>query len=104
MKGYVYLICSAATGAFKIGVTCGAIEDRMRKLQTGNDNELHIVSWHESEHPFKVEGMLHRKYFSKKKINEWFELDSEDVFGFRDECERIERLLESIADNPFMKW
>ena len=104
MRGYVYLICNAATGSFKIGVTSGSIENRMKKLQTGNDNELHIVSWYESRHPFKIEKMLHRKYFAKRKLNEWFELESEDVFGFREECRRMEKLLESIDDNPFIKW
>lgn len=102
-RGYVYLICNPQTNAFKIGVTTGSIESRIKKLQTGNDCELHIVAWHESTRPFKIEKLLHRKCYGEHKLNEWFELTDEEVFGFRDECEKMERMLDSISDNPYLR-
>ena len=99
--GTVYLICDPETELFKIGVTSGSVEKRLKKLQTGNGAQLHITSLHESEHPFKVEAMLHRKYCAKKTVNEWFSLEPEDVFDFNKTCDAFETILESLTDNPF---
>ena len=100
-KGVVYLICDPETELFKIGVTSGSVENRLKKLQTGNGAQLHITSLHESEHPFKVEAMLHRKYGVKKTLNEWFSLEPEDVFSFNATCDNMEEILRSLEDNPF---
>ena len=45
-KGYVYLLGDFdKEGAYKIGVTRGTIERRIKKLQTGNSGEIYIVDY-----------------------------------------------------------
>ena len=43
MGGYIYLICDPANDTYKIGVTRDINSNRLKKLQTGNSTELHIV-------------------------------------------------------------
>lgn len=101
MGGYVYLICDPATDYYKIGVTRGKIEDRIKKLQTGNGTELHVVSYYFCEHPFKMEKLLHTKFTSKKVLNEWFCLSPEDVINFQDICKDTEDTINVLMKNPF---
>lgn len=100
-KGYIYVLCDPSTDLFKIGLTTGSIENRMKKLQTGNGTELHLVTFHETKYPYKVEKMLHNKFSNKKELNEWFALTNEDLSGFTQTCEQIEKAIESLLDNPF---
>lgn len=100
-KGFVYLICDPSTDSFKIGVTTGKLENRIKKLQTGNGTELHLVDFYETEHPFKLEKMLHNHFFSKKELNEWFSLDIKDLMSFEEICRQKETIIESLRDNPF---
>lgn len=102
--GYVYLICdSGQDNTFKIGVTRGSIEKRIKKLQTGNGEEIFLVNYYETEYPFLIEKMMHQKHFSDKKLNEWFTLDSEGVSNFKKDCEDFEKTIEALKDNPFFK-
>lgn len=103
MKGVVYLLCNAETNAYKIGVTTGKIEKRIHQLQTGNDCEIHLVAFHESNNPFTIEKMLHRKFFGKNKINEWYNLEGDDIFKFEKICENFENIISSLNDNPFYR-
>ena len=51
--GSVYLLGdSEKEGIFKIGVTRGDIQKRIKKLQTGNGGEIYLLSYYETEHPF----------------------------------------------------
>lgn len=101
---YVYLICdSGQDNTFKIGVTRGSIENRIKKLQTGNGEEIFLVNYHETNYPFLIEKMMHQKHYSEKKLNEWFSLDSESVLNFKKECEEFEKTIEALKDNPFFK-
>lgn len=100
-KGYIYVLCDPSTDLFKIGLTTGSIENRMKKLQTGNGSEMHIVTFHETNYPYKVEKMLHNKFSPKKELNEWFSLTAEDVSNFSQTCEQIEETIKSLLDNPF---
>ena len=59
MKSYVYLICDSAQDLFKIGVTKNLYSKRMKQLQTGNGTELHIVNYHETYYPYRIEQLLH---------------------------------------------
>ena len=44
-SGYVYLLCENGDNElYKIGVTSGSIENRIKKLQTGNGNKLLCVN------------------------------------------------------------
>ena len=102
MKGKVYLLCdSGQDHLFKIGVTKNKIEDRIKKLQTGNGNEIFLVNYYETDYPFYIEHMLHQKHFPDKKLNEWFELDFDSVRNFKEDCEFFEKLVDAMKDNPF---
>lgn len=100
-KGFVYLICDSSTDLFKIGVTRGKLENRLKKLQTGNGTELHLVDFYETEYPFKIEKMLHNYFNSKKELNEWFNLTNEDINSFKTICNDKETIIKSLKDNPF---
>ena len=101
---YVYLLCDSGLDiTFKIGVTRGSIEKRIKKLQTGNGEEIFLVNYYETDYPFLIEKMMHQKHCSDKKMNEWFYLDSEGVNNFKKDCEEFEKTIESLKDNPFFK-
>ena len=95
--GYVYLIGNVDTpGKYKIGSTRGkSVEKRLKQLQTGNSSELFIKDSYETEHPFKLEKMLHNHFKEKNLIGEWFELSESDI------CEEKMNIIESLKDNPF---
>jgi hypothetical protein len=101
LKGYVYLICDNANELYKIGVTKGDIQKRLKKLQTGNATELFIVNYHESNYPYRVENMLHNHFRSQNVLNEWFELSHEDVVNFRNICKIMEERIKCLENNPF---
>ena len=85
MKSYVYLICDSAQNLFKIG----------------NGTELHIVNYHETYYPYRIEQLLHNHFHLKREHGEWFRLTIEDIISFKPLCERFEHLIEVMKDNPF---
>jgi hypothetical protein len=99
--GSVYLICDSKNDYFKIGVTTGSVENRMKKLQTGNGTELHIVSWYECDYPFKLEKLLHTKYTTKREEGEWFRLDAHDVVHFKETCAELQKTVDALMENPY---
>lgn len=101
-KGYVYLLAdSEKDNIYKIGVTKGTIERRIKKLQTGNSGEIYICSYFQTEHPFFIEKHLHKKYFGNRVMNEWFELSPEQALNFIEDCKNIDMLTEIMKDNTF---
>lgn len=101
--GYVYLLMENNDAAnYKIGVTRGKIENRIKKLQTGNSDEISMCRYYETKNPFILEKKLHDRYLSKKVMNEWYHLSDEDVLGFVDECKAIDSILDAVKDNPFV--
>lgn len=100
-KGFVYLICDPSNEIYKIGVTKSLCSKRMKQLQTGNGTELHLIYAHGTYYPYRVETMLHNKLSHKKVLNEWYNLTNEDVLSFKDMCNEIENLIETMKDNPF---
>ena len=101
--GYVYLLCDPNQEYYKIGVTRGSIQNRIKKLQTGNGTHIHIVSYYKTEYPFKLEKLLHTKFAPKRVLNEWFDLDVNDITQFLSICESTEKdLIYLIENNPFM--
>jgi hypothetical protein len=101
--GSVYLLGDwEKEDTYKIGVTRGSVEKRIKKLQTGNGGEIYLVSSYETEKPFFMEKMLHTKYANNRLEGEWFKLDSEDVIHFRDICKEMEGIIEALKDNPFV--
>ena len=100
MKGYVYLLTDGEF--FKIGVTKGSIEKRIKKLQTGNPNNIAIVNYHLTEYPFKIESALHARHSHQRINNEWFNLTPYDIKNFKKECEQLDYMFTKIKDNPFL--
>ena len=45
--------------------------------------------------------MLHRHFSNDNKINEWFVLNENEANDFLNTCEKYEKLIESLNDNPF---
>ena len=102
--GSVYLLGdSEKEGIFKIGVTRGDIQKRIKKLQTGNAGEIYLVSYYETEYPFLMEKMLHTKFFSDKVLNEWFSLTTEEIVRFKESCEEIQKTIDALKDNYFFQ-
>jgi len=100
MRGFVYLLCDGEK--FKIGMTRQpSIEKRISELQTGNPDEIFISSWYETEYPEKVEKMMHTKYKMSNYRNEWFDLTLDQVINFKTECDKCEKTIEILKDNPF---
>ena len=107
-EGYVYLIVEGdhrGEEKYKIGITKNNPDQRLRKLRTGNSNELDILRLYKSKNYKKIERILHRKFSSQKTLseNEFFYLSDEQVFGFIRYCEEAEKMIESLRDNPFFK-
>lgn len=100
-KSYVYLICDPAQNLYKIGVTKNMYSKRMKQLQTGNGSELHIVNYHETYYPYKIEKFLHGNFSEKREQGEWFCLNIEDLMSFNKLCEKYEDIIDSLKANPF---
>lgn len=102
--GSVYLLGdSEKEGTYKIGATRGSVNNRLKKLQTGNSSKLYVVDEYETEYPFIVENILHNRFAFKQVINEWYELDAENVKNFREKCKSIEEIIEVMKDNHFFR-
>lgn len=101
MGGYIYLICDPVTETYKIGVTRNLNSNRIKKLQTGNSTELHIVNTYKCNYPFRLEKMLHGIFANKRILNEWFKLEYNDVVNFENTCEKTNNIILSLMDNPF---
>lgn len=101
--GYVYLLNdSGQENLYKIGVTRGKIEKRIKQLQTGNSNDIVLIKSFETKHPFYMERVLHSKYRINQIKNEWFFLSNKDVDNFIDSCLLIEKNIKAMKDNPFI--
>lgn len=100
---WIYLMSNIENpNIYKIGMTKAKdIDKRKKQLQTGNPNILFVNHAFETKYPFKVETMLHNKFAFKKILNEWFELDKNDVENFIDTCQQFEHICEELKDNPF---
>ncbi len=102
--GFVYLICDYTRDyTYKIGVSKGTIENRVKKLQTGNSGELLPLKTYWSEDPFYLETQLHMYFQNQKIMNEWFEMSDDDVKNFLDTCKMLENNAKALEDNPFFK-
>ena len=101
--GHVYLIGEIdKKGRYKIGSTRAKdVNKRLKQLQTGNSDELYIVDSFETQHPFKLEKMLHNRFKNSNIINEWFELSDDDAKAFKSICEDCSKVIDSLKENPF---
>ena len=107
-KGIVYLLVEYGSNPerYKIGITRGDIKNRIKSLQTGCSNELMLINSYNSMHYLKIEKYLHNLYnkYSTDGGTEWFQLPTEEVFKFTDECNRSEDIFSTLIDlgNPFI--
>ena len=100
-QGFLYLLC--AGDLFKIGVTEQTIEKRIRDLQTGNPEEIWCKCYVEipRKHLYNVERMMHMKHHVSKVKNEWYELPSEAIASFREDCRKSLEILEMLDETEF---
>ena len=82
MIGTVYLLCDPSTDLFKIGMTRGDVNKRIKELQTGNSCEIHLVKKFDTSIPSYIESSLHHHFFAKHALNEWYDLDLKDITDF----------------------
>lgn len=82
MIGTVYLLCDPSTELFKIGMTRGDVNKRIKELQTGNSCEIHSVKKFDTSIPSYIESSLHHHFFAKHALNEWYDLDLKDIIDF----------------------
>lgn len=102
--GEVYLINEINTNNYKIGATKKEVNKRKYNLQTGNSNELCVITSFKTEEPFKVEKMIHRHFRKYNIHNEWFELTNENINSFLDTCEYYNNIVMLLKEtNPFYK-
>lgn len=102
--GVVYLLGDLGKeGVYKIGVTTGKIENRIKKLQTGNSGEIYLINSYNTDHPFIMEKMLHTKYFADRSLGEWFELPFDEVIKFSETCEKMQKTINALKENYFFK-
>ena len=100
----VYLIGIPEENRYKIGWTRGKIDKRIAPLQTGNAKRLEIIHQFETEHYTKVETWMHNVHASKRMEGEWFELNDEDVFNFKKNCQKGHDMFQMLVEsgNPFI--
>ena len=71
--GYNYNILDSETGLTKIGRTVRP-KERLRELRNEHGKQLRYSSLRESENAPKKESRLHKKFASRRKDGEWFDL------------------------------
>ena len=95
---YVYLIQSLEDGYYKIGVSIHPTR-RLSALQTGNSSELKLIESYQSEHAYKIEKTLQRRYSYLKKEGEWFDMSISNEVSFLKECQQIEKNMIFLKEN-----
>jgi hypothetical protein len=98
--GKVYLLTNN-NGFYKIGVTKGDIDRRIKSLQTGNPNKIELVNYYESNNYRKIESWFHRIYEDIRLEGEWFLLNEDHINNFLLEAENINNKVNALKNNPF---
>ena len=101
IRGTIYLLGEWGKDfVYKIGVTRGSIEKRIKKLQTGNSGDIYLLTKFASSHPFVLEKMLHNAFYANSIRGEWFEMKDERFEQqFLLKCEEFEKALECLEKN-----
>jgi len=98
MGKLVYLIASES-GKYKIGITTTKnLDKRIKQLQTGNSEYLHVIKTYSTDYAAIIERTLHREFTTKKLMGEWFDLGIEDVLTFDERCCRIENGIKILKE------
>ena len=100
MTGFIYLICTEDGSGYKIGRSQD-VNKRLQQLQTGCDSRLEVLYTYPTRFSVELEFVLHKRFLDKQKINEWFELDEDDVVSFITTCKKYEDNFKTLKDNGF---
>lgn len=100
-EGYVYLIADENNQVYKIGASRSSALKRMKQLQTGNANELKVVTKYYCNYPYRLESILHNRFSHKKVLNEWYSLSIDEVLNFEKTCQELDNIIEIMKDNIF---
>jgi hypothetical protein len=86
---------------YKIGITKKNPEERLKKLNTGNPNNLTLIKTYSSHNYRRIETWLHKKYETQKTLaqNEFFTLSNEQVISFIDDCKYIDQVINYMLQN-----
>ena len=95
---FIYLIKQTNSNLCKIGISENP-EKRIKQLQTANGTPLDLIKQFKTEFGYKLEAALHRHFFSKKTIGEFFELEEKDIFEFTTICEDKEKNFKYLREN-----
>ena len=100
---FVYLINRLGTNEYKIGITKGSINKRIKQLQTASGSELFLCRKFETNTPTKLEKILHNKYFYCRceANNEWFILTDEEALNFEKICKKIQDNIDYCSQNNY---
>ena len=108
INGYIYLFETVSTyeTKYKIGYTRNkaTLKKRVKALQTGNPEKIHIVDYFPTKHGRKIETTLHTIYSQKRLEGEWFDLEDYDVKNFIESCNKLENSFDVLVEqgNPFI--
>lgn len=86
-KGYVYLVRQGETDLYKIGHTSKHPKKRLGELQTGNPDQLHLVTYYRTANYKEVEQLMHISNATNHHWREWFRFDLSIEETFLTECE-----------------
>jgi hypothetical protein len=103
-KGYVYLLVQIdceGNELHKIGISKNHPDARVKQLQTGNPNEIRLLTFYESVEYKKVEQWIHSRYSLNKTLadNEWFILANEQVMNFLEDCKKADETIGFLREN-----
>ena len=94
MNKKVYLI-RGNDGRYKIGTSCHP-KKRIKQLQTGNSDQLDLMSVYESPNALMVEITLHNIYSWGRKKGEWFDMSIVEEVHFLEYCKRIDESINTL--------
>lgn len=97
MERFVYLL--KCQDKYKIGIAKDGGKSRIKGLQTGNPEDIEVVTQFLSVFPSKLETILHKHFQMERKRGEWFLLNQDQVNSFIELCEKNEKLLIFLKDN-----
>jgi hypothetical protein len=89
-NGYVYLIRQGQSDLYKIGHTTKKPSNRLKELQTGNPQELYLITSYQTKYYKDVENLMHTKNNHFKVVREWFRFDFKIESNFLEECQNNE--------------
>jgi len=101
--GTVYLLheFGSSPEKYKIGISKGPVEKRIKNIQTGNSYEIILINQFQTKYFRKIETHLHKLYskYSTDGGKEWFTLPSSEVFNFKSICQKLNDNFKFLEEN-----